>query len=969
MANEIEIFWNALPPNLKGFIVSTAAGWASSLASRHGTRGKSDVHQALQDAYQEGLKNFIPHFGENCRYAMQDLLADEEAKSFLNDIIRDESLASDPRRLEDAISRAGLDTGTIDGFDIHQAIDSFLQGFLAKAELSKELIPWLSLDELRKIRKTLKPVTPDLDNLKEKYFTYLWEQHSHMSFKGLTEGKLLSIPLKHLYVRPRITEELPADSREYLRSREYMDRMELTRHMERVKEVDLSDIVESEYSVITGDPGSGKSTLLKYIALAYVDQEQKERLGTEEDLLPILFPIAAYAERFKGVGSPAGYCLREFIPEYFKGENLPDLDPLFQDAAGNGRALFLIDGLDEVSDETERKKMVRHVRNFIIDNEYAGNRYCVTCRTASYTKATRFEPVSGTDFSEYCVQPFDEDQVSHFLLSWYRWYEREIKHRQQHIETRANESRDRMMAAITGDPNILSIARNPLMLTILALIEHEGGELPQNRADLYEKCLKMLAGSWQKIRSIHETEGHGFMLGDMRIDDVFVIEYLGPIATEMHKNAAPAIEYTDLRTRLTEEFDEIHRNKQLSRQNAENFIRIMREGSGILQEVSPGTYGFMHQTFKEYLTARVLTDLRDEPVSELGEGLFEPEWKEVVFLSAASLKKNQASNFVNNIMEKETEHFRNLILAGKCVKDIGRNRVFPRVYDELVGRMLDVINGDFEAADRASVGEILGWLGDPRALEVFIPITGGEYRLSKGTQCINDFEICKYPVTNQWFRRFVKQGGYAERSYWTKEGVKWLDYTSAKHPDLWNDRKWNCPNSPVVGVSWWEADAFCRWLTLLRNDGYVYRLPDEWEWEAAAAGRDGRECPWGDWGHDRCNSEESGTGKTSPVGIFAKEDTPEGVSDMRGNVWEWTRSDYHSRIKLDDFRFDQEVQNLYDKELFDKIFEKLKEKTRQLPVLRGGSWGYTYDFARCADRYSSFPLDRDFNVGFRCLRT
>ena len=173
------------------------------------------------------------------------------------------------------------------------------------------------------------------------------------------------------------------------------------------------------------------------------------------------------------------------------------------------------------------------------------------------------------------------------------------------------------------------------------------------------------------------------------------------------------------------------------------------------------------------------------------------------------------------------------------------NRVFPRVYDELIGKMLDVIDGDFEAADRASVGEILGWLGDPRVLEVFIPITGGEYRLSKGTQCLNDFEICKSPVTNQWFRRFVEQGGYAERSYWTEEGVKWLDYTRAKHPKLWNDRKWNCPNSPVAGVSWWEADAFCRWLTLSRNDGHVYRLPDEWEWEAAAAGRDGGEVSLG----------------------------------------------------------------------------------------------------------------------------
>ncbi|MBE9522947.1 MAG: SUMF1/EgtB/PvdO family nonheme iron enzyme [Proteobacteria bacterium] len=266
---------------------------------------------------------------------------------------------------------------------------------------------------------------------------------------------------------------------------------------------------------------------------------------------------------------------------------------------------------------------------------------------------------------------------------------------------------------------------------------------------------------------------------------------------------------------------------------------------------------------------------------------------------------------------------------------------------------MKVIEGDFEAADRASVGEILGWLRDPRALEVFIPITGGEYRLSRGAQCINDFEICKYPVTNQWFRRFVEQGGYTERSYWTEEGVKWLDYTRAKHPRLWHDRKWNCPNSPVVGVSWWEADAFCRWLTLSSDDGHVYRLPDEWEWEAAAAGRDGREYPWGDWEDDRCNSEEAGIGKTSPVGIFAKGDTPEGVCDMSGNVLEWTISDYHSRIK-DDFRFD---------------IEKLEEKTREILVLRGGLWCTDHTLARCADEVWFFPEFRNVIVGFRCLRT
>jgi formylglycine-generating enzyme required for sulfatase activity len=91
------------------------------------------------------------------------------------------------------------------------------------------------------------------------------------------------------------------------------------------------------------------------------------------------------------------------------------------------------------------------------------------------------------------------------------------------------------------------------------------------------------------------------------------------------------------------------------------------------------------------------------------------------------------------------------------------------------------------------------------------------------------------------FAKFVNAGGYTSEDLWSAEGRKWLEYTEAKHPLLWQERRWNCPNAPVVGVSWYEADAFARWLTLSRADDWTYRLPDEKEWEAAAAGDKGRE--------------------------------------------------------------------------------------------------------------------------------
>jgi formylglycine-generating enzyme required for sulfatase activity len=129
--------------------------------------------------------------------------------------------------------------------------------------------------------------------------------------------------------------------------------------------------------------------------------------------------------------------------------------------------------------------------------------------------------------------------------------------------------------------------------------------------------------------------------------------------------------------------------------------------------------------------------------------------------------------------------------------------------------------------------------------------------------------------------------------------------------------------------------AFCSWLTETRKDGHTYHLPDENLWEAAAVGFEGREYPWGEWDEDACNTGEAKIGKTSAIGIFIKGDTPEGVSDMAGNVWEWTASEYDKGTM----------------------------------VLRGGSWYSDRGGARCASRFMYHPDDRSLGIGFRCVRT
>lgn len=212
------------------------------------------------------------------------------------------------------------------------------------------------------------------------------------------------------------------------------------------------------------------------------------------------------------------------------------------------------------------------------------------------------------------------------------------------------------------------------------------------------------------------------------------------------------------------------------------------------------------------------------------------------------------------------------------------------------------------------------------------------------------------------------------------EGLKWLKHTGAKLPWFWHDRSWNCPNHPVVGVCWYEAAAFCCWLTKIKDDGFFYRLPSEKEWEATAAGLEKREHPWGpDFDENRCNVEETEIERTSAVGLFKAGETPEGVSDLAGNVWEWTGTDYHAENELDDFRFETDAQALYEKilaasgderkKLIEDYSKLLEDENRQLPAIRGGAWYFDRYLARCAARFIFHPFYRYFFVGFRCSRT
>jgi len=196
-----------------------------------------------------------------------------------------------------------------------------------------------------------------------------------------------------------------------------------------------------------------------------------------------------------------------------------------------------------------------------------------------------------------------------------------------------------------------------------------------------------------------------------------------------------------------------------------------------------------------------------------------------------------------------------------------------------------------------------------------------------------DYFMGRYPITNVEYKVFVDETRQNAPTYWKgniiPEGLE---------------------HHPVVVVTWYDAVAYCDWLS--KKTEKEYRLPSEAEWEKAARGVDGRLYPWGNnWNPAYLNSDESGRGGTSEVGSYSQGKSPFSLLDMSGNVWEWTRT-----VWSDEFRYPYQSD--------DGREDMERDDSR---VLRGGSWYFDLGGARCASRLRDFPDYGSTYGGFRVV--
>jgi formylglycine-generating enzyme required for sulfatase activity len=824
----------------------------------------------------------------------------------------------------------------------------------------------------------------DLAAIERHYLAYLVDRYQYLDFRGLgiSDRVPLRLPLLEMYVPLKARVQTPTGetwARQMRLAGRPVGEEEAGAMGERLSEPRpvLEMLRESSGLVLLGDPGSGKTTFLKSLALTLA-AGSSESLGLK-GLLPVLIPLSAYANALAKRDLPLG----RFLSGYFKdGELKASLELLFEQRLAAGELLLLLDGLDEVRERRRRTLVVHRVEELYRSHRAAGNKFVLTSRVVGYREVRP----SAEGLAEATLVDFDDEEIAAFVSRWTAAIEKAASGDTSRAKEEAGREQEELLAAVAGNPGVRSLAANPLLLTILALMKRQGMILPDRRVELYERCIQTLIKDWNLARGLSGRAAKDLDLWE-------TLRVLRPLALWMHQTSPGVglVKEADLQRELRRIF--AMRKERDPERAARQFLEDVREHTSLLLDRGGRQYGFIHLTFQEYLAASALAQEHQQEVepivSALCAHLGEAAWREVSLLTLGYLglvqQRDQAAGAVlDNLLLRATEPAGEAaILAGEALVDMGQGPVAGARRDGVVDALLQTLRDDrrVKPVRRAAAGAVLAKLGDPRPEVMTVDgmelcwVPEGPFLMgspdrdktaseSEKPQFENtipyDVWVGRYPVTVAQHEEYQRAGGLRRRAYGQEA------------------------NEPVVGVSWLEAVEFCRWLTARWRDsgriakGWEARLPTEAEWEKSARGglllpakpvvlpvggrlpkrlgnkanaKPGRRYPWGARPDSNRGNYESSVGARSAVGVFPGGVSPYGVEELSGNIWEWTQSRWRDQSLMAQA----------------SLKEDLEISSRDLRVLRGGAFDFNSRSVRCAFRHGDDPGYRSDFIGFRVV--
>ncbi len=776
---------------------------------------------------------------------------------------------------------------------------------------------------------------------------------------------------------------------------------------------ELTKIALNEYRMLLliGDPGSGKTTLLKYYTICLLNGEYK-KLGFKEPVLPIFFPLRELEPKNINASLPENLSKwskkfhlnikAEVFDDWLHNrKTLVLLDGLDEISEVDERKLIC-----KWIDNTAIG--LKHTR-FIVSSRWTGYRKLDGIElTFDHFRADvkDFTTEQQEDFlNKWFVAAFlrEVKNINNCDDSLKRKKEQQgIKKAQKVIDFLQKPE----------NKSVQDLAKVPMILQIMAIILKERDYLPQSRTQLYESSLKYLLDfrdTHKELKPILPAEKSLMVLQPVSLTIQEEIRKDQIDKDRMHKEIHKHLKTLDeppneikycvnLRDRAGiiadygkddyifqhKSFREYLAGIQLNKEwHKLNRMKVLIDNFG--KDWWTETIRFFvskadHEIFDEFMKLLFFSETIENFSQDQADLL------RTVINEAPQTKIDGLVSYLND--KKISKVKRRYIID--CLKAINKSESYEALKDFINSQNSDTENIRYakeviRESKYAFYIAIKEQLIKPEKNQKsfyntfennaeYILIPGGDfkYSVSMKNESVPDIYFAKYPVTNLRYRKFIsyleektekensilpvkefsinllefasKTDNYVK--YLSGDFNKWHEILRSRYGE---DKKFKADDQPVIGVSWYDARAYCFWLSMLelKNENEkmgekkisnLYRLPNEIEWEWSAGGGV-REFPWGNESKNLSEfaNYDDNIGKTTPVTAYPKGATPEGLNDMAGNIWEWMENEY--------------------------------EKFKRNRSLRGGSWILNDHGLRCSARYGYDPGYRNDFFGFRVVRS
>lgn len=786
------------------------------------------------------------------------------------------------------------------------------------------------------------------------YLRDLVDQTDHISISGIGASRARGAhryPIESLYT--------PLSSRAGLEASSESARLRAERS------VGLADLLpRHDRLLIEGQPGAGKTTFLRLVACMLARDLTGEPcpgggswrsryLGLaadEEPRVPVLLRVSELVSLLLDAQAPRHrkdnrLWLLDLVVRICKENEHEVPREHWERSLEDGRAVLLLDGLDEAADEKLRARIFEIFRD-------ACQKW--SCPVVVTSRPLQNAPLREMGFHHATIEPFGDEEIRTYLDHWVS-----ALHTTEG-GTAAREARryeEALSEAILSRPRVRRLATNPVMLTSLCVVHwNEGQRLPEGRSRVYAAVIRWLLAARSEQRR------------DAGFSDLFAERALAHLALSMMEGAEGKRVVVDLaqggeavKSLLEREMPDFRPEDR--RLEARRWLEFECLGSGIVEELPGRRVRFWHLTFQEFLAARQLAWMSDDEGGGDGEGggawwphlrphLDDAQWRETVELFPGILLDGGVGR-VDLVLARVLElrgsqadlatDARIAGILGRLLRPLAvlEYRASPEIqksFDKMLDRSLAIFSvegaGQVPIEDRLEAAEALGRGGDPR-------LDAGRDANLLEVPGLGGLRLGKYPVTVQEFQRFVEAArGYDERRFWTEAGWKAKEEEQWTEPGSWPEQREH-PNRPVVEVSWYEAEAYCCWLS--EQWGTEVRFPTLEEGETAAKSPDGK-YPWGRAEPDSEHANfDRQVGHPTPVGLYPAGNGPYGHCDLAGNVWEWCGD---------------EVELPEDESLGWKQGDVGR-------ALRGGGWSSATENLHTAIRARNDAIVRNDNLSFR----